>query len=120
MDIINENSLSLTIDALNDAFFYKKLLAPEDKLEVARWLADRQGKPGSYAGMFAPAEADYREARLFTGEKINSAAATQHILGEESCRALLLLDVPDSDIKDRLFRASVGMVGRMGPTTGFY
>ena len=121
MDIINNDSLSLTLDALNEAFFYGKVLAPDEKQQAAFWLSARQGKPGSYAGMFAPTEQDLREGiYLFTGEKITSKAAAKHILGEETCRALLRLDVPNDDVKESLYRASIGMIGRLSPTTGIY
>lgn len=121
IDIINHDSLYLTLDNLNEAFFMEKTLSQPDKERVARWLAGKQGKPGSYHGMFAPTEYDlYVETRLFTGEKLNSRAATRHILGEEACRALLQLDVPDNDVREALQRATGVMMSRLGPATGYY
>jgi hypothetical protein len=121
MDIINHNSLYLTLDNLNEAFFMEKPLSQPDKDRVARWLAGRQGKPGSYHGMFAPTEHDLTHGvRLFSGEIIVSKAAIKHILGEETCRALLQLDVPDSDVREALQRAAGVMMARLSTTTGFY
>ncbi len=121
MDIVNPNSLSLTLDALNEAFFSQQPLTQLQKEQVAEWIASRQGKPGSYANMFAPTEFDFNEGvRLFTGERVQSRAATSHILGEEACRALILLDVSTVGVRDALDRASLGMLSRLGPTSGIY
>ncbi len=125
MGIINENSLTLTLDALNEAFFFDKALTSAKKTETAKWLAGRQGKPGSYAGMFAPTRYDFENgAQLFTGEKIPSKAATSNILGQETCRALLRLNVPDNGVQEALSRATRGMMDRLNekstPTTGYY
>jgi hypothetical protein len=121
MEIINENSLSQTLDALNEAFFDKKPLADKEKLEAARWLAGRQGLPGSYFGLIAPTEQDLsHEIRLFTGESIRSGAATSHILGEEACRMLILLNVSDKEVRDAFSRASSSITARVGPGAGFY
>jgi len=114
MSLIHENSLALTLDALNEAFFYKKSLSEPEKKQVAQWIAGRQGKPGAYANMFAPTASDFTGGvRLFTGERLNSRAATAHILGEEACRALILLGAQDSDVRSALDRASHGMMYRL-------
>ena len=121
MDIVNRDSLALTLDALNEMFFSQQPRTQLQKEQIAEWIASRQGKPGSYANMFAPTEFDFNEgARLFTGERVQSRAATSHILGEEACRALILLDVPTIGVRDALDRASLGMMSRLGPTSGIY
>ncbi|MFC1948147.1 hypothetical protein ACFLXY_09540 [Chloroflexota bacterium] len=125
MGIINENSLVLTLDSLNEAFFFDKPLTSEEKTETAKWLAGRQGKPGSYAGMFAPTKYDIENGvQLFTGEKIPSKAATGNILGQETCRALLWLNVSDNDVHEAINRATKGMMERLterlSPNTGYY
>lgn len=77
----------------------RKVPLPE-LVSIGKWLASRQGLPGSYAGMFAPMKADFQNGiRLFTGEKITSRAAVAHILGEESCRILSILNLKDREIK---------------------
>ena len=56
--------------------------------------------------MFAPTNEDYTEGvRLFTGERISSRVGTGHILGEEACRALLLLDVGLGEVENALEQA---------------
>ena len=114
MDILYPDSLASTLDALNEAYFFQQPVSVPEKEQVARWIAGRQGKPGSYANMFAPTYADYSGGiRLFTGERMNSRGGTAHILGEEACRALLLFGVHSADIDGALNRASLGMMDRL-------
>jgi hypothetical protein len=127
MAIIDESSLAATLDALNDAFFHRRPPAAQQRQQAAAWIAARQGAPGSYADMFAPTEQDLREGiRVYTGEAIDSGAATGHILGEEACRALILLNVPNPGVKAALERARAGMLSRVlgaekqGYTRGMY
>lgn len=114
MKVLYVSSLARTLDALNEAFFAGRSLPRSKRMEVAKWIAGRQGKPGSYADMFAPTQTDYREGiKLFSGERIRSGAATGHILGEEACRALILLDVRVAKVNDALSRATLGMTRRL-------
>ncbi len=90
--LIHPDSLGETIDAVNAALFNAVTLPKKVSNETALWIADRQGLPGSYAGMFAPTGYDYAYGTLtFTGEPVRSGAATGHILSEEACRALFQL-----------------------------
>ena len=117
MITINTESLAETVDAVNDAFFYKRVLAESKRREVARWIAEMRGRPGSYAGMFAPTSIDRTNGvKVFTGEMIRSGAGVGHVLGEEACRALILLGVADTTVKDALDRATEGMLGRLRQT----
>jgi hypothetical protein len=114
MKLLYVRSLARTLDALNEVFFAGRSLLRSEGVEVAKWIAGRQGKPGSYADMFAPTRTDYREGiRLFTGERIRSGAGTGHILGEEACRALILLNVPLVKVSDALSRATLGITKRL-------
>lgn len=114
MDIMNRDSLALTLDALNEAFFYNYTIPEKKRKEVANWIATRQGLPCSYANMFAPTESDLSEGiRLFTGERISSKAAIMHILGEEACRALILLDIQTLNVREALKNATEGMLTRI-------
>lgn len=114
MKLVNINSLAETIDSINEAFFYKKTLLKSQREEAAKWIAGRRGKPGSYASMFAPTDRDFKKGiKVFTGEPVRSNAATGHILGEEACRALILLNVSDKEVKDPLNRANNGMLKRL-------
>lgn len=114
MKVLDQRSLAGTIDAVNDALFYGKRIPKAEVRRVAEWVAGRRGLPGAYAGMFAPTVRDCtRGIRLFTGERISSGAATGHILGEEACRALLLLDADVPVARTALARAIRSMDNRL-------
>jgi hypothetical protein len=114
MKMVNTNSLAATLDAVNEAFFYGRPIPRAQRDQCAKWIASRQGKAGSYADMFAPTRRDFKAgARLFTGELIRTGAASSHILGEEACRALILLDVSAVTVREALQRASLGMMARL-------
>ncbi len=75
--------------------------------------------PRAYAEMFAPTSSDYATGvRLFTGERVSTRVGIGHTLGEESCRALLLLRVDNAEVAGALKRASRGMLGRLAATPG--
>jgi hypothetical protein len=114
MKIVYANSLAKTLDNLNEAFFFNTALSKSEREETVKWLVSRRGKNGSYASMFAPTAEDFSKgAKLFTGEIIRSNAATGHILGEEACRALILLGIKTPEVKDALKRATNGMLKRL-------
>jgi len=116
MRLVDEGSLALTVDAVNEALLSGRPIPRPARVEAATWIARRQGLPGSYANMFAPAEQDFVEARLFTGEAIASRAATGHILGEEAIRALQLLGMKTHEVRAALARAKAGMEARVTDT----
>lgn len=119
MDLLDTTSLANTVDAVNEAIFFSHTIPKREARRVAKWLAARQNLPGSYEGMFAPTVKDYRDGiRLFTGERITSGAATGHILGEETCRALLLLDIDVEEAQAALQRATHSMDQRLGQFEG--
>ncbi len=114
MKIVDPDSLAATLDRLNEVFFYGQSLSKSPRQQAAKWIAGRQGLGGSYAGMFAPTQADCEgPTKLFTGETIRTQAARSHILGEEACRALILLDVKTAGVGDALERAGVEMMRRL-------
>lgn len=85
-------SLLKAVDAVNESFFYNRTIPVPEVKKIVRLIESRLGKPGSYKGMPAPTEQDFKDGiRLFTGETPAPRSA-QHILGEEACRALLLLE----------------------------
>jgi hypothetical protein len=109
--LINHNSLALTLDAVNEAFFLKRPLSESTRVQSAQWIASRQGMLGSYANMFAPTRQDFRNGLfLFTGEKTSSRVGVSHILGQESSRTLILLGVKSADIKKALEKATAGFM----------
>ena len=119
MGLVNPRSLGATLDAVNDAFFNGRSLSKSQRAEAAKWIAGRQGLPGSYSGMFAPTGRDFSEGvRFFTGERLPSRAGTAHVLGEEACRALILLDVPLAGVRDALERATDGIMKRVAKVNG--
>lgn len=102
--IIHHNSLSMTLDAVNEALFNSRSLSNAEKEGVARWTADRQVKVGKQAGLFVPTEDDYQEGvRLFTGERLRTKLAARNILTVEAARAMVLFGM-GGDILERTDR----------------
>ena len=111
---MNPGSLATTVDAVNEACFFGRTLSKAERADAAKWIAARQGLPGSYASMFVPTEQDRAEGiRVFTGEAIRSGGGAAHVLGEEACRALRLLDVSLAEARRALDRATEGMLERI-------
>ena len=116
--LVHKDSLSKTVDAVNEAFFFGKTIPAPERRAVARWIASRQGLPGAYGGLFAGFASERTAGiRVFTGERITSASA-RHILGEESCRALLLLDARDPAAAQALTSATTWMSERVEQAAG--
>ena len=116
MSLVNETSLSATLDAVNEALFFGRPLSQADRVEAAEWIAQRQAQHNGYRDALpAPLEADLGgRARLFTGEALKSWAGTAHILGEEACRALIRLDAPSPNVQAALSDATQAMQGVLG------
>lgn len=110
MSLLDNQSLGRTVDGIDAADFDGTAIPQAARAELARFIASRQGVPGSYRGLFAPTESDFAQGlTLFTGEKITSKASTAHILGQEAYRALLLLDVHTKAVETALAQAPGGM-----------
>jgi hypothetical protein len=124
MKLVNEESLAATLDAVSEALYSERPIPQAEREETASWIAGRQGLPRAYADMFAPTAADFAGGvRLFTGEKVSSRVGTSHILGEEACRILLLLDSRQATVVEAMRRASHGMQERLAsepPSDGMY
>ncbi len=110
MNCLNKESLYLTLDFLSESLFFNQPISQAQSLAIARWIASRQGLPGSYAGMFAPAKKDAVGVHLFTGEPVRSRVGIAHILSEESCRLLALLEISDEKVQAALKRAVEGFI----------
>ncbi len=108
--MIDEASLSQTLDGVNELAFDERSCAPVERKRIAQWIAARQGLPGAYADTFAglPGERE-NGIVVFTGERITSASA-RHILGEEACRVLRWLRVRDAGVQEALERANGGLL----------
>ena len=114
MKLVHSTSLNATLDAMNVAFFDKLALSANEREQTAVWNAARQGQPGSYAGLPAPTAQDFADGlTTFAGERLRTRAGTAHILGEEGCRALLLLKVNLQEVKAALKRATDGIEQRI-------
>jgi len=114
MALLDESSLARTVDGVNAALFYGADQSRAEQGDAANWIASRQGLPGSYADMFAMTDSDRAEGvRLFTGDALGSGVGARHILGEEACRALLLLNVRQAPVRRALKRATAGMTERL-------
>ena len=110
MNLINTQSLAETVDNLNEALFFHQQMSTNDKVMAAQWLATRQGLRGAYANTFAPTDEDVQNGmQLFTGERLSNSAAFRHILGEETCRILRLLNVQDEAVQTSLEKATRGI-----------
>jgi len=114
MKMPNTRSLSATLDAVNEAAFYDRPLPRPARGATAEWIASRQGRPGSYAGLFAPTARDFRDGiRFFTGERFATHAGVAHCLGEEAGRALILLGVKSPAVRSALTAANDAMASRL-------
>lgn len=114
MGLVKVSSLALTVDAVSEALFYGQKPAPSERDGAAKFIAARQGQPGSYAGLFAPLGCEpNRGFQVLTGETIASVAGSIHILGQESYRALLQLGSRAREVKNALERAPQAMGERL-------
>jgi hypothetical protein len=125
MGLLHPESLATTVDAVSEALFLAWPLKAAERAEAARWIAERQGLPGAYAGMYAPTDLDYQQGlRLFTGERRRSGGGLAHVLGEEAGRVLRLLRSPQAAVRDALQRADTSMGERLArsdyPESGRY
>jgi hypothetical protein len=111
MPLVHRNSLVATLDVLNEALFFDRPLSTAQRDQASQWIAGRVGQPGSYRGMPAPTAEDFTiSAQVFTGEWVRSGAGLGHVLGEEACRALLLLKSRAPEVKAALKSASAQMI----------
>lgn len=114
MNVLDRTSLATTVDAVHHAYFLGHVLPDRQRQAGASWIAGRAAQHGSYEGMPAPTERDFATGcRVFTGERTSSGAGTAHVLGEEACRALLLLDVGGSKVQKALETATESMGRRL-------
>jgi hypothetical protein len=103
MVFFDESSLSETINHVLHAELFNEEIPMREKERIAVWIANRRGIKGSYQGLFAPTEADFKgKATLFTGEPITSGAATAHILGEEAMGLLQRWQLKIPDVQEAL------------------
>jgi len=102
--MINLDRLSPVVDSLNDAFITGQYMPGDEREQTAEWIAARQQRSGSSAGLFAPTEAD-QAFHLFSGEKLRTRLATRNVLSAEAARAILLLAPASPAARGALERA---------------
>jgi hypothetical protein len=107
--LLDSNSLTKTIDNVNEHFFHNQSIPEDEGLEAARWIASRQGEKGAYRGMSAPTAYDFEKGiRVFTGEILTSASA-RHIMGQEAARSAWLLAKDDPIVRSAYNQATKWM-----------
>lgn len=115
MSLISAGSLGETVDAANEVLFFGRRISAGEREATARWIAGRHGQPHAYANTFALVPQELGQGiRLFTGERVRSAAA-RHIIGEEACRVLRQLRAADGAAKAALQAAASELHRRVGP-----
>jgi hypothetical protein len=113
--VIDRDSLSSTLDAVDELAFEGRSLPSAERKAVAQWIAARQGLPGAKSGTFAGFPVELREGFVvFTGERFTYASG-RHVLGEEACRVLRSLDVRDPKVQAALERADAGLRRAIAP-----
>src|SRR5512133_1597057 len=97
MRLIYADSLGKTVDAVNEALFFGEKIDAATREATAEWIAARARMSGAYEPeMIAPTPVDIKHGfRLFTGELVSTGAGVRHVLGEEACRVLVLLEADD-------------------------
>jgi hypothetical protein len=114
MTLVVETSLAATVDRVNAALFGSEQLSTAQRVQAARFIAQRQGQSGCYHGLFAPLPGEPAKGlTLFTGEKITTWAGSAHILGQEALHALLALDAGGREAQAAADRAQAAMTPRL-------
>lgn len=121
MMILDPNSLVNTLDHINEKYYLQEAINPEEGIPAARWIVSREGKEGSYRGLFAPTPYDFEQGiYLFTGERLVSGSA-RHIMGQEAARAAWLLGQADQQVREAYQRSTAWMQADPGfQTSGTY
>lgn len=110
--MIPTDSLSHTIDILNEAIFFDRPLSDQDKKQAADFILGRQYPSGPHAGLFAPTEKDFAESVfLFTGERLHTQLGPRNILSAEAARAILLLDLSSPEMEEAMDRVQRKLLG---------
>lgn len=108
--LIDETSLSETIDAVSVRLAAGEPLPAVEQEDVVAWLLGRQAQAGRDRGMFAPFPGEYEPGvRLFTGERLRTRVATRNVLTLESARILSALAGERAEVRSVLARTSVAM-----------
>ncbi len=108
--LIDEASLSGTIDAVSARLAYGEPISATERGDLVAWLLDRQIRSGRGCGMFAPFPGESKSGvRLFTGERLRTRVAVRNVLTLESARVLSALTGEAPEIRSALARTSGAM-----------
>ena len=105
--MLDTRNLGATVNAVNEAFLFGERISRSEASKISTFIASRQGLPGNYGGLFAPAEGELVSSyRLFTGDSVvMTAPAARHILGEESLSILMVFDIRTPEVQSAIQRA---------------
>jgi hypothetical protein len=108
--LIDETSLSETIDAISVRLAADEPLPMAEREDVVAFLLGRQVQAGRDRGIFAPFPGEFEAGvRLFTGERLRTRVATRNVLTLESARILSALAGDRAAVRSALARSSVAM-----------
>ncbi len=108
--LIDETSLSATIDAFNAQLAEDARLDAEEEVEVVSFLLGRQIGSGRNGGMFALSAGEYEAGvHLFTGERLRTRIAARSVLTLGATRILSAIGGDRVDVQEALARASAVM-----------
>lgn len=109
MEIFDDSSLVNTVHNVLHAELFSNEIPIKEKEKIARWTAKRLGIKGSYSGLFAPTEQDFKmKSTLFMGEPLVSYASTSHIFGEEAMIMLEKWNLNTPEVKSALKKVKDG------------
>lgn len=116
MNLLDPRSLAVTIDRVNACFFAGETPGRRQSSATIDWILTRFAAPTAYGRTFGVTALDEsNRLHTFTGEPLTSRASLRHILAEETCRALILLnrvarrklpelDAASADLRERITR----------------
>ena len=108
--MIDETSLSGTIDAVSARLACGESLSTTEREDLVAWLLDRQIRSGRGSGMLAPFPGEFEAGvRLFTGERLRTRIAIRNVLTLESTRILSALAGEAPEVRSALARTSAAM-----------
>ena len=91
-EVLCSNSLSVTLDRINERHFLGESFARTEAERAMDWLSGQFGTGPAYAGTFGITDQDSRsKLYTYTGERLQSASL-RHIHAEETCRSIILLN----------------------------
>jgi len=111
---LDSTSLFQTVDRVEEALLFGREITIDEKIDIANFIANRQGKPHAYANMFAPTDEDLKQDLiLFTGEKITSRVGKCHMIAQEASFVLRKLNVQTFAVKEALEKSDSSFLDMM-------